>query len=237
LAEWRADVSQFLDRELIESCVDRGVLVRPKIPGARYVAFTDPAGGAGGDSATLAICHRDGKAGSEVIVLDCLMERKPPFDPLAVSREMADVIRSYGLREVTGDRYSGDFVVRAFATANVTYRHSALDRSAIYGEALGIFTSGKARLIDNTRLVSQLAGLERKVTSTRDKIDHPQGQHDDLANAACGALALAAAKPRVVTTGVSIIICGGTPRNIPGSSEFCGTSRVFDRMLKTAGPT
>jgi hypothetical protein len=128
-------------------------------------------------------------------------------------------------------------VVRAFAAANVRYIHSQLDRSAIYGESLGIFTSGRARLIDNARLVSQLAGLERKVTSTRDKIDHSQGQHDDLANAACGALAPAAAKPRVVTTGVSIIICGGTPRNIPGSSEFCGTSRVVERMLRRAGPT
>jgi hypothetical protein len=101
----------------------------------------------------------------------------------------------------TGDRYSGDFVVRAFAAANVRYIHRQLDRSAIYGEALGIFTSGRARLLDSKRLVSQLAGLERKVTSTRDKIDSPVGQHEDCANAVCGSMVLANSKPRVVTTG------------------------------------
>jgi hypothetical protein len=237
LAEWRDDISQFLDRAIIEAAVDRGTVVREPIKGVKYVAFTDPAGGSGGDSATLAICHRDGERGSHVIVLDCLVERKPPFDPIAVSRDMAAVIISYGLREVTGDRYSGDFVVRAFAAANVRYIHSRLDRSSIYGEALGIFTSGRARLVDNARLVSQLAGLEQRTTSTRTKIDHIQGSHDDLANSACGAMVLAAKGSGVVTSGTSIIICGGGPRNIPGSSEFNGTSRVFDRMLKTAGPT
>jgi hypothetical protein len=60
-----------------------------------------------------------------------------------------------------------------------------------------LFTSGRARLLDNTKLVSQFANLERRTTSARDKIDHPsgQGQHDDLSNAAAGALVLAAQKP------------------------------------------
>ena len=191
------------------------MILREPIRGVKYFAFTDPAGGSGADAATLAICHRDGERGRDVIVVDCLVERRPPFDPLQVSAEFSTVIRSYGLGEVVGDRYSGDFVVRAFAAANVRYIHSRLDRSAIYSEALGIFTSGRARLLDNARLVSQLASLERKVTSTRDKIDAPAGAHEDCANAVCGAMVLAASKPRVVTSGVSIIICGGTPRNIP----------------------
>ena len=234
-AEFRNDLEAFLDRELIEACVDRGVLVRPPIPNVRYVAFVDPSGGRG-DAFTLAIGHKD----DDRAVLDCLVERKPPFDPIAVSRDMSEVIKSYRLRECTGDRYSAEFVVSAFAAAGVRYIHSQLDRSAIYGEALGIFTSGRARLVDNARLVSQLAALERKTTATRDRIDHAPGQHDDLANASCGALALAAAKPRVVTSGTSIIICGsGNARNIPGSDVFVGEARqrVWDRMLRDAAPT
>jgi hypothetical protein len=238
LAEWRADVSQYLDRTIIEAAVDSGVVTRPPIKGVKYVAFHDPAGGAGGDSATLAICHRDGERGSDVIVVDCLLEQKPPFDPLAVSRDWAAVIRNYNnLGEVTGDRYSGDFVVRAFAAGNVVYKNSHLDRSAIYSEAVGIFTSGRARLIDSKRLVGQLAGLESKTTATRSKIDHPPGQHDDLANACCGAMVLANSKPRAVLA--SAIIMTGPARNIPGSDIYVGEARqrVWDRMLRDAGPT
>jgi hypothetical protein len=44
-------------------------------------------------------------------------------------------------------------------------------------------------LLDVPRLHAQLAGLERRVArGGRDTIDHAPGGHDDLANAACGAL-------------------------------------------------
>ena len=45
LSEWRDDLAQFLSRELIELAVDRGVLVRPRIPGVTYRGFMDPSGG------------------------------------------------------------------------------------------------------------------------------------------------------------------------------------------------
>jgi hypothetical protein len=43
------------------------------------------------------------------------------------------------------------------------------------------------------RLVQQLVGLERRVSrgSGKDIIDHPPGQHDDIANAVAGAALLA----------------------------------------------
>ena len=49
--------------------------------------------------------------------------------------------------------------------------------------------SGACALLDNNKLVAQLVGLERKTrTGTRDTIDHAPGAHDDLCNAAAGAL-------------------------------------------------
>ena len=48
------------------------------------------------------------------------------------------------------------------------------------------------RLLDSRKLVGQLAALERRTTTTRDKIDHPRGARDDVANAAAGALVAAA---------------------------------------------
>ena len=70
------------------------------------------------------------------------------------------MLRSYGLTEVTGDRYAAEWVVSAFATCGITYRHSERDRSAIYQDALPLFTSGRVRLLDNQKLVSQFASLE-----------------------------------------------------------------------------
>jgi hypothetical protein len=71
-----------------------------------------------------------------------------------------------------------------------TTSHS--DRSAIYANAVPLFTSGRARLLDNSKLVGQLAALERRTTATRDKVDHPRGARDDVANAAAGAIVTAA---------------------------------------------
>jgi hypothetical protein len=58
LAEWRDDIAAFLSRELIESAVDRGVMVRPPQKSETYFGFVDPSGGLG-DSFTCGISHRD----------------------------------------------------------------------------------------------------------------------------------------------------------------------------------
>ena len=58
LAQWRSDLADFLDRELIEAAVDLGVVVAP-ISGRVYCAFADPSGGQG-DSFTVAIAHLEG---------------------------------------------------------------------------------------------------------------------------------------------------------------------------------
>jgi len=110
----------------------------------------------------------------------------------AVTAEMAKRLREYGLTECRGDRYGAQWVVQSFAANGITYRHSHSDRSAIYADAVPLFTSGRARLLDNRKLVGQLAALERRITATRDKIDHPRGARDDCANAAGGALVAAA---------------------------------------------
>jgi hypothetical protein len=79
------------------------------------------------------------------------------------------------------------------------YRTSQINRSEIYLNVLPLFTSGRARLIDNPRLISQFANLERRTFPTgRDRIDHDRSGHDDLCNAAAGAMDLASrtsAKP------------------------------------------
>jgi hypothetical protein len=85
--------------------------------------------------------------------------------------------------------------VEAFKKELIKYRSSDRDRSALYLDVLPLFTSGRARLIDNPRLVHQFATLERRTSRTgRDRVDHAIGSHDDAANSAAGALLLASGK-------------------------------------------
>jgi hypothetical protein len=50
-------------------------------------------------------------------------------------------------------------------------------------------------LLDLSDLLRELRGLERRRgTAGRDRVDHAPGQHDDRANAAAGALVLAAGR-------------------------------------------
>jgi hypothetical protein len=84
-----------------------------------------------------------------------------------------------------------------FDAAGIVYRNSDRDRSAIYSDVLPLFTSGRVRLLDDARIVSQFASLERKTSSGgKDVINHPVGGHDDLCNAVAGALVAATARDR-----------------------------------------
>lgn len=57
---------------------------------------------------------------------------------------------------------------------------------------LPLFTSGRVRLIDDKKLVTQFSSLERRTSSVgRDRVDHGRDGHDDHCNAAAGALTLA----------------------------------------------
>jgi hypothetical protein len=188
LSIWRSDISDFLDRELVDAALDRGVNVRPPRAAIQYVAFVDPSGGRG-DSFTLAISHVEG----ELIFVDLLHEHRAPFDPSVVVHEIADILRSYGVAEVVGDNYAAGWTVEGFAREGILYTVSERNRSAIYIDSLPIFTSGRARLPENHRAENQLVSLERRTSrSGRDSVNHPPGGADDLANAICGALVLAA---------------------------------------------
>jgi hypothetical protein len=186
LAEFRDDVSGYIAREIIEACVDYGVTVRPPRPGIRYASFIDASGGVR-DSFTAGIAHaEDGAA-----ILDCTVEIMAPFNSIEATARVASVLKSYRIARTAGDRYGASWVVDAFAKHNIKLEHSERDRSAIYADLVPLLTAGNARLIDSKRLVSQLASLERRVTSMgRDRIDHGPGGSDDVANSAAGALVM-----------------------------------------------
>ena len=136
---------------------------------------------------TLAISHKEGKTA----ILDLVRERVPPLSPEAVCQEFAGVLKQYKISSVVGDRYSGEFVRELFRKAGVNYEPCERSKSEIYGDAVAIINSGAVDLLDNSKLTAQLVGLERRVrVGGKDMIDHGPGAHDDLANAAMGAVVL-----------------------------------------------
>jgi len=183
-AQFRTDVSGFLNPDWLESAVVTSRHEFPPQPNTKYFAFADPSGGRK-DRFTLAIAHAE----DERLVLDLCRGKKPPFDPSDVVTEFSEILKRYRCNMVTGDRYAAEWVVSAFKNRGINYQHSEKPKSEIYLEAEPLFSTGQVDLLDHSRLLNELRLLERRTSrSGRDSVDHAPGGHDDLANAACGAL-------------------------------------------------
>lgn len=186
-ANFRTDIEALLTREAVAAVVEDGVLERPRIPGIHYSAFVDPSGGSA-DSMTLGIAHRDS---DDQILLDVIRERRPPFSPEGVVAEFCKTLHAYGIQRVTGDRYAGEWPREQFRKLGIAYDLSEKPKSAIYQDLVPTINSAKVTLLDEPRLINQLVGLERRTArGGRDSIDHEPGGHDDVANAAAGAIVM-----------------------------------------------
>jgi hypothetical protein len=185
-AEFRQDISAYLDEEVLEQAVDHGrPLELPPRAGVFYVAHVDAAGGVGADSYTVAISHRE----DETLVVDVVRGTAGKFDPAAVTRQYAALLREYGISRVKGDAYAAEWVAGSWRECGTYYERSELPKSGIYLECIPLFARGLVRLPDHPRLVHELRLLERHThRSGRDVVDHGKGAHDDHANAACGSL-------------------------------------------------
>lgn len=238
LGEFRSGVTAFLDPALLAYSVANGVHEVAPRTGVAYVAFADAASGSGKDAFTVAVAHSEG----ERVLLDCCRAWEPPFNPSGVIAEVADVLRSYRVGTVTGDRYAAGFVQEGFRANSITYRSSERDRSALFLELLPLVNSGRAVLLDDKDLLRELRGLERRRgTSGRDRIDHAPGQHDDRANAAAGAVVLAAADAAQQPFG--LLFSGGSPSEVATleatvealRARLAGGTRAVVASLRAAG--
>jgi hypothetical protein len=182
LAQFRTDVEGFVTREAAESCISFGVRERPPVSSVWYYAFCDPSGGSA-DAMTLCVGHRE----EDVVVVDALRERRPPFSPEDVVAEFCELLKNYRVTRVIGDRYAGEWPRERFRNHDVTYEPAAKAKSDLYRDLLPAINSRKIDLLEHPRLLTQLVSLERRTArGGRDSIDHLPGAHDDLANAIAG---------------------------------------------------
>jgi hypothetical protein len=119
-AQFRSDVQTFVDREVIDQCVIPGRFELSPVKGIKYAAFCDLAGG-GSDAMTIAIGHRQ----DDTAIIDAIREIKPPCSPEAVIIELAELLKSYGLFRVQGDRYALEWPRERFRLQGISYDQSA----------------------------------------------------------------------------------------------------------------
>ena len=202
-AEFRKDVEAFLTVEAIDAVVVPGRVELPPSQANRYFGFLDFAGGSGADSATLAISHQVGQKDKKVAILDVIREVRPPFSPEQVCKEFATTLKQYGVHIARADRWAAGFVVEAMRRHGIQIKAAENTKSELYRELLPSINSQRVELLDVPRLHAQLVGLERRVArGGRDSIDHAPRAHDDVANAAAGALVeVSKRKPQSVVWG------------------------------------
>jgi hypothetical protein len=212
-ATFREDIEAFIPLELLTACATR-TLALPDLR-FRYNAFCDPSGGRI-DSMTLAICHIEG----EKILLDRLEEFASPFDPGEVIASFSGLLKSYGIRTVTADRYGGVWVEDSFKKNGIAMETSDLPASDIYLNFQPLLSMGKVELLNDDRLLMQFQMLERRTRSGgRDLIDHPPGTHDDCANAAAGAVVFAARNKFLSLEEMSKLLPVIGPHGLPARAE------------------
>ena len=96
----------------------------PPSPIIEYRAFCDPSGGKA-DSFTVAIGHKsEGKA-----IVDLVRAWEPPFNPKVVTGEIAEVLKGYGVLNVTGDRFAAEWPVAEFREHGIAYEQCEENKS------------------------------------------------------------------------------------------------------------
>src|SRR5262249_38623647 len=129
LGEFRSGISTFFDPDALAACVvpERRELL--PADGVSYRAFTDPSGGSR-DAFALAIAHRQGNR----TIIARVSAWTPPFNPSGVVAEAAELLKSYRVKNVVGDRYAGEWPREAFRSHGIAYEVAELDRSRLYLE-------------------------------------------------------------------------------------------------------
>jgi hypothetical protein len=234
---FRQPVTAFLPRLLVEKAVDPGVAERVVLPRTTYHAYVDVAGGTGADSFAGAIGHKHRDGGRDIAIVDVIFEQRPSFDPDAVTARFSDILRTWGVRTVTGDAYAAAWPVAAFAKHGITYVRAQLNTSDIYLHTVPLFTANRVQLPDHARLVDQLCGLRRKVGSAgRETVSHMARAHDDLATAVCGLLwRLSPATRGAVIAGPLVFSSGGDwfgPLGGLTPAWSDGPTRCWERLMQ-----
>ena len=159
----------------------------------------------------------------------------PPFDPRRAVARFVSVLREFGLHAVSGDKYAGETFVSDFQRESISYR--VVDRSAseLYEALEPVLNAHRVILLDEPMLEQQLLGLVWR----GGKITHQSCEHDDVANAVAGAVALADTTSDG-RTAAAVLSLNSEARSTPfpqpaGVSGSFGGGLDLDRLKRALG--
>ena len=248
------DLTTFLSDAWIDSAIATGVREIPPSVEVKPVFAVDTSGG-GADAFTLAGVVAVGRdADRHVTQVVMRGWEKPRVGHVSLEgavKEISDLVKSYGVSKVYGDRFTGRVYVEMFQRHGITYEFPVvkqvgdlhplkdtekkqdvtevyMDRSMIYLEAESFFAQGRIKILDHAKLTRELRNLERRPSAGgKDKVDHPRGQHDDYSVALC----LAAVMSR--GGGLPKPVAGAVTRRGPrGGNLFAGRGGFSDLNYK-----
>jgi hypothetical protein len=183
LGEFRAGLTALLDPAMVRASTDEGRLELPPKDGVQYRAFVDASGGRR-DAFAVGVGHRRG----DLVIVDAVRSWKAPFSPSAVVAECTEFVRRYRIGVVVGDDYGAEYVRELFREHHIQFDSAGANASALYLDLLNPLNSGQIRLPDIHDLRVELIGLERRkgTGGAHDRVVHPPGRHDDMANVVAG---------------------------------------------------
>ncbi len=197
MGQFRAGLATLLDPEAIQACVATDRLELPPVSGIRYEAFVDPSGGRR-DAFTVVVVHQD----CDRAFLDVVRPWPAPFNPAAITEECAELLRTYRVSRVVGDRFGGEWPREAFRSHGVTYEIADRNRSELYLSLVAYVNGARVEIPDDPALLRELRGLERRRGSSgKDRVDHVPGAHDDRANSLAGVTHLLLGRRRGLSFG------------------------------------
>lgn len=162
LAEFTDSVISWIEPEALAPCVIEGRKDLPRVSDATYAASIDPA--FKNSDFALAIAHR---TSTGLIVVDCVVSwtgsRRAPLGFEWVCKEVANILRRYGINTVQGDQYAAPAIQQEFLKLGITYRELTFGRhtrAQMFSNLKHIIQQRRIEMIDNPELLRQLRSLE-----------------------------------------------------------------------------
>ncbi len=185
LARFQKSVSGFLEPEVVEAAVAKGVKERPPERGVQYVVAIDPAFRR--DIFAVAVAHTD-RQGKVVFDRVERWRRKPAGPPLDVGvclEKVAAICELYHTTVLYGDQYQHESLKalcaqRGLGLSEVNFQ--AGSKAEIYSNLHALLSQRRLVLLDRQDVVDELTRLERTLTPGGTiQISAPRDQTDDLA--------------------------------------------------------
>ena len=174
-------ISAIFSPDHVERAMERGYTQLKPAYGARYFGAIDPAFTS--DSFALVIGHIEyGR-----VIIDHVVEWKPPVDLEVVTGELAKFCQLYGIRKLWSDQYAAEPLKQVFRRGGVnieTVVFTSQFKTAAYNTLRHLLSGNDIVLPAIHELKAQLLSCEEKrMPGGLVKLGAPGGLHDDIVDA------------------------------------------------------